>query len=342
MGKRQPVDLVRESSTVRRRLGSLAVAGALPLVAALATAGTSAAEPVSSDENQPAVVDNQPAATAPDGTDAKPGVVIDTPFGKIAVPVPQTMADGVHTYLDATAAEVEGAAAEATPADALEPGSLVDQPAPAMPVRVGRNSATGVRDIPNAPLAPVDQSKLHQPDPMAAPDVAPIAAPEGKLRFGDTQVDIPAWLNPEQAAQVNALAAGAEAELARTYDSAGFEPSRSDRMAAQTVGTAAVGAAVGVGVAAPLEIAGGVMGGFIGAMAGTPFAPAGWVFGPAVGATAAATLIAVPAATVGAVIGGAVGAVNGYLAPATPVGPVDEATTVDEGTAVADASAIDG
>ncbi|MEC3956034.1 hypothetical protein VMT65_23565 [Nocardia sp. CDC153] len=334
MGKRQPVDLVREKNTAtRRRLGSLAVAGALPLVAALATTGTSAAEPVSSDENSSTVIDNQPAAT-PGGTDAQPGVVIDTPFGKLAVPMPQTMAEGVHTYLDATAAEVEGTpAAEPAEADALAPGDAV---APVAPVRVGRNSTTGVRDIPNAPLAPVDQSKLHQPDPLAAPDVAPIAAPEGKLRFGDTQVDIPAWMNPDQAAQVNAVAAGAEAELARTYDSAGFEPSRSDRMAAQTVGTAAVGAAIGVGVAAPLEIAGGMMGGFIGAMAGTPFAPAGWVFGPAAGATAAVTLIAVPAATAGAVIGGAVGAVNGYLAPATPGAPVSDATNQIDAAAPVD------
>ncbi|MGW4356691.1 hypothetical protein ACWELJ_31870, partial [Nocardia sp. NPDC004582] len=235
MGKRQPVDTV---SPRRRRLGTLAVAGALPLVAALAAAGTSAAEPVSSDETQPAVVDNQPTTMLPDGTDAQPGVVVDTPFGKLAVPMPQAMADGAHTYLAATAAE-------AAPDELIEPAAEV------VPVRVGRNSATGVRDIPNAPLAPVDHGKLRQPNPLAAPEVAPIAAPEGKLRLGDTQLDIPGWLTADQAAQVNALAAGAEAELARTYDSAGFEPSRSDRMAAATVGSAAVGAAVGVGVAAP-------------------------------------------------------------------------------------------
>ncbi|MGW4246107.1 hypothetical protein ACWELQ_26835, partial [Nocardia sp. NPDC004722] len=158
---------------MRRRLGSLAVAGALPLVAALATAGTSAAEPVSSDENQPAVVDNQPAATQPGGTDAGQGMVVDTPFGKFAVPMPQAMADKAHAYLDATAAEVQPAdATDTVEADPLVPAG------PVAPVRVGRNSATGVRDIPNSALAPVDQSKLHQPDPMSAPEVAPIAAPE--------------------------------------------------------------------------------------------------------------------------------------------------------------------
>ncbi|MEV0101199.1 hypothetical protein AB0H68_19180, partial [Nocardia sp. NPDC050789] len=64
-----------------------------------------------------------------------------------------------------------------------------------------------------------------------------------------------------------------------------------------------------------------------------------WVFGPAAGATAAVSLIAVPAATVGAVIGGAVGAVNGYLAPATP-DAVDRATGIDD-TTMADAPSVD-
>ncbi|MFF0633852.1 hypothetical protein ACFYTS_15260 [Nocardia sp. NPDC004151] len=75
-------------------------------------------------------------------------------------------------------------------------------------------------------------------------------------------------------------------------------------------------------------------GGVIGAVAATPFAPAGWVFGPAAGASLIASLIAMPTATVGAVIGGAVGAVNGYLAPATPGAVVDRATGADDTTTV--------
>ncbi|MEU1426774.1 hypothetical protein ABZ412_06820 [Nocardia sp. NPDC005746] len=71
-------------------------------------------------------------------------------------------------------------------------------------------------------------------------------------------------------------------------------------------------------------------GSVIGAVAATPFAPAGWVFGPAAGAS----LIAMPTATVGAVIGGAVGAVNGYLAPATPGAVMDRATGDDDTTTV--------
>ncbi|MFI1917645.1 hypothetical protein [Nocardia sp. NPDC020380] len=306
MGKCQPVDRF----SPRRRIGSLAVAGALPLVAALASAGTAAAEPVTSDEGQqqPAVVENQP------GPNQQPGqqqpMVVQTPFGDLNVPVPSNMTNGVTSYLGATAAD-------ATPmADATDV-STVQVPL----THVARNSTVGVRDIPNAPLAPVDVKALHAPDPMSVPDVAPIAAPEGKLRFGDTQVDIPNFLTPDQASKVNALSAGAEAEVARTLDSAGFQPSRSDRIAATTIGTAAQGAAIGVGAAAPLEVAGALMGGFVGAMAGTPFAPAGWVFGPAVGASAAVGLIGGAAGTIGAGIGAAVGAANGVMAPATPGAP---------------------
>lgn len=325
MGKRQPVDQI---SPRKRRIGSLAIAGALPLVAAFGNTGNAAAETVSPDESQPAMVENQVPQAG-----AQPGVTLDTPFGQVTVPVPQALADGAQNYLENTTPTALGVEGKAREAMAAEPGTMAD-PAAAPVLRVGRNSSTGVRDIPNAPLAPVDTQNLRSPDPLRAAEVAPIAAPEGKLRFGDTQVDIPTWLTAEQAAQVNAVAAAAEAELAQTLDSAGFEPSRSDRIAAQTVGTAAVGAAVGVGVAAPVEVAGMVMGGFVGAMVGTPFAPAGWVFGPAIGATAGASLIAIPAATVGATIGAAVGAANGFMAPATEGAPVTEAApAADENVA---------
>ncbi|MFC9994909.1 hypothetical protein [Nocardia sp. NPDC127526] len=301
-------------------MGTLAIAGALPLAAVLSTAGTASAEPVVTEGAQPAVV-------------------LDSPMGPLTVPVPPAVAEGVRTYLDT----VPVAAEPEVTVDA-EPAAVGEAPAAevAPVVRVDRNSSTGVRDIPNGPLAPVDVQELRMPDPADARVVAPIAAPEGKLRFGDTQVDIPPWLTPDQAAQVNALAAGTEAELASTLDAAGFEPSRSDRIAAQTVGTAAVGAAVGVGVAAPVEAFAVVMGGFVGAMAGTPFAPAGWVFGPAVGATAAFTLVAVPAATVGAGIGAAVGAANGFMAPATEPTPIADAVTeVDAAVETVEAATIE-
>ncbi|MFI6865377.1 hypothetical protein [Nocardia sp. NPDC050406] len=311
MGKRQQVDRL----SPRRRWGSLAVVGALPFT--LALAGTAAADP--------AAPQDAPAAQA---QEAPQPLLVESPFGELAVPVPEGLDEGVREFLDTspTAGSEETAALD----NSVEPAAAADAPG----VRVSRNSPVGVRDIPGGSLAAVNPHELRMPNPAAAPEVAVIAAPEGKLRFGDTQVDIPTWLTPEQADQVNEIVGTAEAELARTLDSAGFEPSRSDRIAAQTVGTAAVGAAVGVGVAAPVEVAAGAMGGFVGAMAGTPFAPAGWVFGPAVGATAGVALVAVPAATVGATIGAAVGAVNGYLAPATEAAPMDEGTApIDAATA---------
>ncbi|MEU0542907.1 hypothetical protein ABZ319_23850, partial [Nocardia sp. NPDC005978] len=278
MGKRQPVDQI---SSRRRRIGSLAIAGALPLVAALGSAGTAAAEPIPTEETQPAATEPQ--------TD-----LLDTPFGQFAVP-----AELRGLLAAPPAAETAPVALEVEPAAEPEPVVGAAEPAVAAiapVVYVGRDSATGVRQIPNAPLAAVNPDALRMPDPAAVRAVAPIAAPEGKLRFGDTQVDIPAWLTPEQAAQINGISARAEADLAANLDSAGFEASRSDRIAAQTIGNAAVGAVVGVGVAAPVEIAAAAMGGLVGALAGTPFAPFGWFFGPTIGASAAVALVAVPAA----------------------------------------------
>ncbi|NNH69455.1 hypothetical protein HLB23_06150 [Nocardia uniformis] len=310
MGKRQQAD--RLSS--RQLWGSLAVAGAFPLTVALA--GTAAAEPVNPED--------APAALAQDAP--QPALVVDSPFGHLAVPMPAALTDGMRDWL-ATAPTAASAEATAALSDSAEPAAA-GTPAPA--TRVGRNSPVGARDIPGGSLAAVDPEQLRMPDPSVAAEVAPIAAPEGKLRFGDTQVDVPEWLTPEQADQINDLSATAEAELAQTLDSAGFEPSRSDRIAAQTIGTAAVGAAVGVAVAAPLEGAALVMGGFVGAMAGMPFAPAGWVVGPVIGATAAVALVAVPAAAMGATVGAAVGAANGYLAPATEGAPIDAADSTIE------------
>ncbi|MFI9502995.1 hypothetical protein [Nocardia sp. NPDC052566] len=211
-----------------------------------------------------------------------------------------------------------GAGNEALASDSVAPESVPAQVT--APVYVSRNSPEGVRAMPGGKLAPVDPARLHMPDPasLSAP-VAPIAPPTGRLRAGDTQIDIPQWLTPEQAAQVNEAAAAAEAGLAQQLDSAGFEPTRSDRIAAQTVGTAAVGGVVGAAAVSPLAVAAGAMGGFIGAMAGSPFAPAGWVFGPMAGATAAVTLVVAPAVAAGSAIGAAVGAMNGYLAPAVEV-----------------------
>ncbi|WP_024804734.1 hypothetical protein [Nocardia sp. BMG51109] len=165
-------------------------------------------------------------------------------------------------------------------------------------------------------LAPV--GTLHPPVPVAP--VPPIAPPPGKFRFGDVQVDAPPWLDREQAIQINDNAAQTEANLATFLDSVGMERSRSDRIAGQTVGSAAVGAVAGAASAAPFALTSGVVGGVVGLVVGLPFVPVGVVAGPAMGAAFGAGVITVPAAAIGAAAGAAVGAVNSFNAPPRVVG----------------------
>ncbi|MBF6148628.1 hypothetical protein FHY52_02250 [Nocardia nova] len=159
-------------------------------------------------------------------------------------------------------------------------------------------------------LAPV--GVLHPPVPVAP--VPPIAPPAGKLRFGDVQVDAPQWLYREQAIQVNDGAAVAEADMATFLDSVGMERSRSDRIAGETLGGAAIGAAAGAAVASPFALIGAVVGGGIGLAVGVPFAPIGLAAGP-IGAAYGAALMAVPLTAIGAAAGGTLGAVHALTAP---------------------------
>ncbi|GAA5057811.1 hypothetical protein [Nocardia callitridis] len=196
-------------------------------------------------------------------------------------------------------------------------------------VAADRNDVTGSRPVPNQGLAPVDPQALHAPGAAASvPAVAPIEAPEGKLRIGSTQIDRPVFLNDEQSGQINGAAADTEANLARELDSMGFEPSRSDRISADTLGGAAVGAAVGMGVASPLSMTSALVGGVSGLVAGVPFLPIGLVAGPALGAAIGYGVIAAPAAAAGAAVGAAVGAAQGYTAAPieeAPIAPADAA-----------------
>ncbi|PXX59139.1 hypothetical protein DFR70_11256 [Nocardia tenerifensis] len=165
-------------------------------------------------------------------------------------------------------------------------------------------------------LAPV--GVLHAPVPVAP--VPPIAPPPGKFRFGDVQVDAPDWINPEQAIQINDNSAMVEANLATYLDSIGMERSRSDRIAGQTVGTAAMGALAGAASAAPFAATSALLGGALGLVVGLPFVPVGIVAGPMLGASFGAAVITVPAAALGAAAGAAVGAVNAFNAPSRVVG----------------------
>ncbi|MFD0363226.1 hypothetical protein ACFQZZ_17405 [Nocardia sp. GCM10030253] len=165
-------------------------------------------------------------------------------------------------------------------------------------------------------LAPV--GVLHPPVPVAP--VPPIAPPPGQFRFGDVTVPTPDWIDQEQAIQINDNAAMAEANLATFLDSVGMERSRSDRIAGQTIGTAAMGALAGAGASAPIALTSAVMGGVVGLVVGLPILPVGIVAGPMLGAGVGAAVITIPAAALGAAAGAAVGAVNAFNAPSRVVG----------------------
>ncbi|MFF0490430.1 hypothetical protein ACWDSJ_21980 [Nocardia sp. NPDC003482] len=165
-------------------------------------------------------------------------------------------------------------------------------------------------------LAPV--GVLHPPGPVAP--VPPIAPPPNKFRFGDVQVDVPAGMDREQAIEINDQAAQTEANLATFLDSMGMERSRSDRIAGQTVGTAAQGAIAGAAMSTPIAATSALVGGVVGLVVGLPFMPVGVVAGPVLGAAMGASVIAVPAAAVGAAAGAVVGAVNAFNAPPRVVG----------------------
>ncbi|MFC3962858.1 hypothetical protein [Nocardia jiangsuensis] len=153
----------------------------------------------------------------------------------------------------------------------------------------------------------------HGPIPVEA--VAPIAPPEGKIRIGDIIVDTPGFLAPDQVFAVNDGAAQAEAQLATFYDSIGMERSRSDKMAAQTLSSAAIGATVATNLSMPITSASVIVGAGAGLLAGVPFLPIGLLIGPILGGAIGGAVIAVPAAALGGAIGAAVGAGIGYGTP---------------------------
>ncbi|TSE00001.1 hypothetical protein FOS14_09240 [Skermania sp. ID1734] len=174
-------------------------------------------------------------------------------------------------------------------------------------------NAPGIRPIPEAGLlGPI--MGLHAPTPVAP--VAPIAAPPGKIRIGDLQVDTPSVLDAPTTKQINDTAAGMEAQLATAGDSIGLSPQRSDRLAASTLGDTAIGAGIAMGtVGFPFAAVGGLVGGLAGLIAGVPFLPGGLVVLPVVGAAIGAAVTAAPFAAVGGGIGAVVGAGTALAQP---------------------------
>ncbi|MGW5377614.1 hypothetical protein ACWESM_19455 [Nocardia sp. NPDC003999] len=200
-------------------------------------------------------------------------------------------------------------------ADPADPEALP----PAPPVSAGRNDLSVNRPMPDPNLlAPIDPQRLHLPNPAAlAPAVAPIEAPPGTLRVGSVVIGRPDFMTPEQGKMFNDAIAGPEAGIAQTLDSAGFDPSRSDRIAADLIGSTAIGASAGSMVAAPVASIGAVIGAICGAIAGLPMFPTGTVAVMAFGAAIGYGFVASPAIAVGAALGAGVGVLQGLLTPPT-------------------------
>ncbi|WP_063065388.1 hypothetical protein [Nocardia violaceofusca] len=294
-----------------RRVGSSLVIGALPLTVALWQTGVAgAAAPTADSGVAPAAGMLPDAGTVAAGAaDAVARVVAQANPWQFQ---PSAATDPAVPPFAAPVADAEPNASAEAPAAAPAPGA----------VSANRNAANSTRAVPDltAP-AMVNPGALHLPDlAHPAPPVAPIKAPEGTIRIGSVVTARPDFIDPQLTAQINDSAAQTEAGLAQTLDSAGFEPSRSDRIAADTLGGAVIGSSVGNIVSSPIASTSAVVGAVAGFIAGIPFLPAGLVVMPVVGAAIGYAVIAAPAAAAGAAIGAGVGAIEGAVAPgvATP------------------------
>ncbi|WP_406272643.1 hypothetical protein OH799_33145 [Nocardia sp. NBC_00881] len=286
-----------------RRAASLVVAGVIPLSVAVAGAATAAADPLSPDSTIQIPFGRVPAiATVPAADPADPGSVP----GDAVIPADPGPVPG----------DVPPAPPPIPPIPPVTPESPVP---PEHPASTGRNDMSTTRPMPDpGKLAPIDPQRLRFPNPLApAPPVALIEAPEGTLRVGSLIIGRPEWLSREQGKQFNDAIAGSEAGMAQSLDSAGFEPSRSDRIAADVIGATTIGASVGSIVAAPVASIGAGIGAVCGAIAGIPMFPTGTVATTVFGAAVGYAFVASPAIAIGAAVGAAVGVAEGLLMPPT-------------------------
>lgn len=285
----------RATGPSRRAAGSVVAAGAIPLIATLIGAGTANAE----------------ALPAPPASSPIPALPADLVLTAPATTDPiRDLTASAHEAAQVavrSAADTFAVAAAPFLAPAPAPAAVADPvPAPA--------PTPATRPIPEyAYLAP--QGELHAPLPVAP--VAPIEAPPGKLRIGNIIMDAPFDVR-----EINTGAAQTEAQLATFLDSVGVERSRSDRIAAQTMGSAAIGASVGNTLASPIAATSAMVGAVAGFISGIPFLPIGLVIGPVLGAAIGYAVIAGPAMAAGAAVGGAIGAADGFAA--APYGTVPQ------------------
>ncbi|WP_051133715.1 hypothetical protein [Nocardia paucivorans] len=284
----------------RQRMGFMVAAGAVPLVLSLVGNGTACAEPYHP----------EPYRYLPVNRTEHHHIA---PIAEETIPSDETLHSDGSAHQDRTIRWPDAEAPNVRPYRGMRiPDDTL-------------SSLQWARPLPKtAYLSPVEN--LHLPGPVEP--VPPIAPPPGVLRFGDVQVDAPEWLPREQAIQINDGAAVAEANLATFLDSVGMERTRSDRVAGQTIGAAAIGAAVGGATALPFTAIGAGFGGALGLAIGLPFAPIGLAAAP-VGAAYGAALMAVPLTAIGAGIGAGLGAAHALSAPPKALGP-EEAPTIEE------------
>ncbi|MFE3260551.1 hypothetical protein [Nocardia sp. NPDC059229] len=218
----------------------------------------------------------------------------------------------------------------------VQPGVTVPNrplPQPQSPSQADYPIPANFRPIPNHEAAPaVDFQTLHAPTAVAP--VLPIAPPPRTVRIGEFTAPAPEQLPDTILDTVNGAAADTEAGLATGLNSIGVNPSRSDKIAAGTLGGAAIGAGAGaVGAGVPAALLGGAVGGTIGAGVG---AAVGFGLGSAGAVVAPGTApIDIPGGTAGgALIGAGMGAVAGAAAAGIPAALVGGAVVGAGGAAL--------
>lgn len=325
-----------KSNVARRAI----VVGTIPLVLAVACSNTSDQPAKVADGTSTQSSVKQPGDTPAPGnptapqSNPQPGPADSTPGDRLPAPRPSSAQPGV--------ALPAGDPDHPAPRPSLaQPGVTVPnrpQPQPQSQPQADYPIPANFRPIPNHEAAPaLDFQTLHAPTTVTP--VLPIAPPPRTLRLGDFTTPAPDEVPDNILDSANTLAANTEAGLATGLNAIGVNPSRSDKIAAGTLGGAAIGAgigAVGAGVPAALVGAAGgaiigagvgaLTGAAIGAVGGIAVAPwlapidiaggaaGGALIGAGVGAAAGAAAIGIPAAAAGGVVGGVTGgAIGGFL-----------------------------
>ncbi|WP_216892144.1 hypothetical protein [Nocardia alni] len=262
-----------------------------------------------------------------------------------ALPVTAVLESGSASATDQPGVTEPAQQPGVTPVPAEQPG--VSSPAPTPPPRPPDHSLVGDL-VPDPPTyAPTDYrnpptpstepnttlgqdlGRLHAPAPVPPTKVI-VPPPADYIGVGDVKFPRPQWVPADLAWKINSYVAGWQRDTDSFFDSVGFDPSRSDRMATAGVLCAGVGFGAGALVTGiPAAVAGALIGSTIGG-----------IVGAGVG-----TLIPVPVfgTVTSGIAGTAIGAVAGAVATGIPVAIIGgTATALVGGAAAVIATAGDG